>query len=52
MEDKVNGLFAIAGALIFLAFSPLDAPGGTEVAIGGALVCAIAAILFFVRNRG
>lgn len=45
-----KGLFALLAAFMFLAFSPLDAPGGMVVAVGGGLIGVIAAIVFFCLN--
>jgi hypothetical protein len=46
-EDyRVAACFSAAAAIVFLTCSPWDAPGGPTVAIVGATISGIAAIVF------
>jgi len=51
MSDRENAAFSFLTALCFLAFSPLDAPGGFVVACIGFSVFAFGAAILSIRNR-
>lgn len=48
MSYKEYSAFAVLFGLCCFAFAPLDAPGGSEVAIGGLVVFLIMAAVLFV----
>jgi hypothetical protein len=51
MKSWEKGVFALGAGLCFLAFSPLDAPGGPQVAIGGFIISLLAALGFYINGK-
>lgn len=50
MSNIERATFWIMGGLAFLAFSPLDNPGGKIVAGLGAMICSITGIALLLRE--
>jgi hypothetical protein len=51
MNHACNAFFSFMAAIVFLVFSPYDAPGGTEVAIGGFAFFTLLALWFYIRDK-